>query len=274
MRAKTSNLDSLSHPVFDYGDMEYEGNMTLGTPDQQFLIVLDTGSSNLWVPYTACDSSCDGKNKFVTNQSSTFVPNGRAWSIQYGEGDARGILGEDTVRFGGIGESQLTVPKTTFGLASHISDDWQGDAGDGIAGLAFTSLAVDGVVPPLINAINQGLLDQPLFTVFLDHRGAANGVSGGVFTYGAVDSTNCGSLIAYEPLSSATYWQFKMTNIKLGSYTSNNNNKGWQVISDTGTSFIDMPNCNANPGTFDITIGANVYTIQPVNYIVPISRPR
>ena len=55
MRAKTSNLDSLSHPVFDYGDMEYEGNMTLGTPDQQFLIVLDTGSSNLWVPYTACD---------------------------------------------------------------------------------------------------------------------------------------------------------------------------------------------------------------------------
>ncbi|PAV74111.1 hypothetical protein WR25_21040 [Diploscapter pachys] len=151
------------------------------------------------------------------------------------------FLGEDTVRFGGIGEPQLTVPKTTFGLASHISADWKDDAGDGIAGLAFTSLAVDGVVPPLINAISQGLLDQPLFTVFLDHRGAANGVSGGVFTYGAVDSTNCGPLIAYEPLSSATYWQFKMTNIKLGSYTSNNNNKGWQVISDTGTSFIDMP---------------------------------
>ncbi len=45
---------------------------------------------------------------------------------------------------------------TVYFLASHISDDWQDDAGDGIAGLAFTSLAVDGVVPPLINAISQG----------------------------------------------------------------------------------------------------------------------
>ena len=77
-------------------------------------------------------------------------------------------------------------------------------------GLAFTSLAVDYVTPPLINAINQGLLDQPLFTVWLEHRGVLNAASGGVFTYGAIDTTNCGPLIAYEPLSSATYFQFKV----------------------------------------------------------------
>ncbi|MQI71965.1 A1 family peptidase, partial [Escherichia coli] len=132
----------------------------------------------------------------------------------------------------------MSVPTTTFGIASKISADFKNDATDGILGLAFTSLAVDGVVPPLINAINQGILDQPLFSVWLEHRGAANNVGGGVFTYGAIDTTNCGPVIAYQPLSSATYYQFKAAGFKLGSYS---NTKTVDVISDTGTSFLGGP---------------------------------
>ncbi|EYC24205.1 hypothetical protein Y032_0014g2378 [Ancylostoma ceylanicum] len=163
------------------------------------------------------------------------------------------------------------------------------DPTDGILGLAFTSLAVDRVVPPLINAINQNLLDQPLFTVWMEHRGKLEGAVGGVFTYGAVDTKNCGPVTAYEPLSSATYYQFKMAAIGMGSYT---NSKVYQVISDTGTSFIGGPKtvtdalakaagakysafqesytipCNAKPPTLDVTIGSHKYSIDPVNYIV------
>ncbi|ULT86091.1 hypothetical protein L3Y34_006045 [Caenorhabditis briggsae] len=282
-------LSNLPQNVNDFGDFEYLGNITIGTPDQSFIVVLDTGSSNLWVPGPTCKTNCKTKSKFDSTQSSTFVKNGQSWTIQYGSGDAAGILGTDTVRFGAKGESQLTVPSTTFGIASKISADFKNDATDGILGLAFTSLAVDGVVPPLINAINQGILDQPLFTVWLEHRGAANNVGGGVFTYGAIDTTNCGPLVAYQPLSSATYYQFKAAGFKLGSYS---NTKTVDVISDTGTSFLGGPqtvvdglakaagatyddfnevyfiDCAAQPGTLDITIGSNTYSIQPVNYIV------
>uniref|UniRef100_A0A2Q4STM4 Peptidase A1 domain-containing protein n=1 Tax=Caenorhabditis japonica TaxID=281687 RepID=A0A2Q4STM4_CAEJA len=282
-------LANLPQNVNDFGDYEYLGNITIGTPDQSFIVVLDTGSSNLWVPGPTCKANCQTKSKFTSTASSTFVKNGKSWTIQYGSGDARGILGVDTVRFGAKGEAQLAVPSTTFGIASHISSDFKSDATDGILGLAFTSLAVDGVVPPLINAINQNLLDQPLFTVWLEHRGSLNNVGGGVFTYGAVDTTNCGPVTAYQPLSSATYYQFKANGFKLGSYS---NTKSVEVISDTGTSFLGGPSavvaglakaagatyddfnqiynidCKANPGTLDITIGSNVYSIQPVNYIV------
>ncbi|KAL6744331.1 hypothetical protein Aduo_017278 [Ancylostoma duodenale] len=286
---RASNLATSSQQVFDYGDYEYIGNISIGTPDQNFMVVLDTGSANLWVPETACDASCNKKRKFVASSSSTFVKSTKTWTIQYGSGDAKGVLGTDTMKFGGPTEKQLVVPKTTFGLATHISSDFKNDPTDGILGLAFTSLAVDRVVPPLINAINQNLLDQPLFTVWMEHRGKLEGAVGGVFTYGAVDTKNCGPVTAYEPLSSATYYQFKMSAIGMGSYT---NSKVYQVISDTGTSFIGGPKvvtdalakvagakysasqesyiipCNAKPPTLDVTIGSHKYSIDPVNYIV------
>ncbi|PIC24406.1 hypothetical protein B9Z55_017758 [Caenorhabditis nigoni] len=289
--ASPKMLASLPQKVNDFGDYEYLGNITIGTPDQSFIVVLDTGSANLWIPGPTCTTNCNKKSKFDSTKSSTFVKNGQSWVIRYESGDAAGILGEDTVRFGAKGESQLAIPSTTFGIASKISADFKQDATDGILGLAFTSLAVDGVVPPLINAINQGILDQPLFTVFLEHRGALNNVGGGVFTYGAIDNTNCGPVVGYQPLSSATYYQFKAAGFKLGSYSST---KAAEVISDTGTSFLGGPtsvvdglakaagakyvalegiytiDCNAPPGTLDITIGSNVYSIQPVNYIVSI----
>jgi hypothetical protein len=64
----------------------------------------------------------------------------------------------------------LVVPRTVFGQANSIAAFFTDEPLDGILGLAFQSLAVDNVVPPLINAINQQLLDQPLFTVWLAQR--------------------------------------------------------------------------------------------------------
>jgi len=282
---------ALPQPVLDWDDLEYVGNITIGTPPQQFVVVLDTGSSNLWVTDKSCGGGpCRQKHKFDSSMSSTYTDLHRTWSIQYGLGDARGNLGKDNMAFGGVGETQLSIPMTTFGQANHISNDFNDDPSDGILGLAFQSLAVDDVVPPLQNAIAQGLLDQPLFTVWLQHKGAMEGVNGGVFTYGAIDTTNCASMVTYQRLTSATYWQFRMEKIGAGSYSSSS---GWEVISDTGTSFVGGPqsvirglanavhavydsqneiytiDCNANPGDIVITIGGMDYNINPVNYISP-----
>ncbi|EGT60473.1 hypothetical protein CAEBREN_01048 [Caenorhabditis brenneri] len=231
-------LASLPQNVNDFADFEYLGNITIGTPNQSFTVVLDTGSANLWVPGTGCKANCDKKQKFDSTKSTTFVKNGRAFQIQDGAGSASGVLGQDTVKLGATGEAQLAIPTTTFGIADKISSNFKTNPTDGVFGLAFTTLAVDGVTPPLINAIKQNLLDQPLFTVFLEHRGALNNVGGGVFTYGAVDTTNCGPVIGYQPLSSATYFQFKASRFSLGKYL---NAKVVDVISDTGTSFLGGP---------------------------------
>jgi len=278
---KAAVLATVGQPVNDYEDFEYVGNITIGTPGQPFVVILDTGSANLWVPDKTC-KTCKGKSMFDSSTSTSYVANGKSWSIQYGTGAAKGFLGMDTVSFGAAGTQQLVVPKTTFGQAKSIDQDLQQDVADGILGLAFQSLAVDNVPPPLVNAISQGLLDNPYFTVYLQEKGAADNVPGGVFTYGGMDTMNCGSLIAWQPLSSATYFQFSMASIGVGSYTSN---KASDVISDTGTSFLGGPqtitdalakqvgatyddfygayfiDCNASPPPLTIVIGSNTYSL-------------
>jgi len=275
----------------DYEDLEYVGNITIGTPPQMFAVILDTGSSNLWVPDKTCKTCTKAKkNEFDSSASSTYKANGQKWEVSYGDGsDAQGILGVDTVTIGSDSNS-LAIPTTTFGQATKENNLMTEDPSfDGILGLAFTSLAVDNVIPPVINAINQGLLDQPIFMVWLEERGDVDNTPGGYITYGGLDTTHCGAVIAYQPLSSATYFQFKIDGVNSGSYSSS---KGWQVISDTGTSFLGGPDgvisnlakaagatysaqdetyyidCKANAPDLNIVIGGKTYGIQAKNMIV------
>uniref|UniRef100_A0A0K0D5E1 Peptidase A1 domain-containing protein n=1 Tax=Angiostrongylus cantonensis TaxID=6313 RepID=A0A0K0D5E1_ANGCA len=279
----------MMHPikVIDFGDHVYSANITIGTPAQQFAVVVDTGSALLWIPGKDCNASCGAGHKFKPESSSTFAGSGEKWAMEYGTGKSKGLLGTDIL--GGWADEQLPIPNSSFGLAEEMSG-FNYKFSDGILGLGL-ALPTLKVAPVLINAINQKMLDRPLFTVWLHHKGMQSGSSGGLITYGAVDDKNCGPVIAYEPLISTTHYVFKMSNIGVGnsSYP-----KEYHAAADTGTTIIGGPTviidqiakvvgatynateclyfieCDATPPTLDITIGANKYQIHYVNYIVDI----
>uniref|UniRef100_A0A914Z8U2 Peptidase A1 domain-containing protein n=1 Tax=Panagrolaimus superbus TaxID=310955 RepID=A0A914Z8U2_9BILA len=220
IKAITSHAATGGQPFIDYYDDFYLGIVSLGTPKQNFTVVLDTGSSNLWVIDVKCTSqACKGypnsqfnKHQFDPSKSSTFKNNGQYFSIQYGSGSCYGNLASDNLNMGGI---QITGQ--TFGLAESIADVFGYQPVDGILGLGWPQLAVDNVIPPMQNAVPQ--LDKPLFSVWLDRKIAlSQGGNAGQITYGALDTTNCAATTNYVKLSSLTYWQFPITGFSMGSY--------------------------------------------------------
>lgn len=232
-----------SQPFIDYFDDFYIGNITLGTPAQTFEIVLDTGSSNLWVIDAKCTSqACQGypnsgytKHRYDTSKSSTYKSESTPFSIQYGSGSCDGHLAKDTLTMGG-----LTVKTQELGVATSIAEVFGYQPVDGILGLGWPALSVDNVVPPMQNLLPQ--LSAGLFTVSLNLLPNPSSVSGssngGTITYGGLDTKNCKGSISYVPLSSETYWQFPIEGFSIGSFKES---RKQQVISDTGTSWIGAP---------------------------------
>jgi hypothetical protein len=119
------------------GDVGYSATIQLGTPPQDYLLIMDSGSADLWVGSESCTSlqggDC-GPHQFLgTNSSSTFVDSQQPWNIQYGTGSVAGTKVTDNLAVAG-----MALNAHPFGVAAQESVDFSAASVvfDGIMGLA------------------------------------------------------------------------------------------------------------------------------------------
>jgi len=202
----------------------------------------------------------------------------------------KGFLSTDNVVVAGLTVVGQTFAEATAepGLAFVLAKF------DGILGMAFPTISVAGVVPVFDNMVSQGLVESPMFSVWLSKD--PKGVRGGTFVLGGIDDTLYNGTINYVPLTSHTYWAFEFGDLKLGGTSLGFCSSGCTAIADTGTSLIAgpvaevtalnqklgalivkgegiFPNCdviNTLPN-IQIVINQITYTLTPKDYVLQIS---
>jgi len=222
--------------IFNYLDTEYYGDITIGTPGQEFGVVFDTGSSNLWVPSKECrlSAACYLHHLFDNAKSSTYKNNGTKFNITYGSGAVVGYLGVDNVGVGG-----LTAKSALFGQVTKLEGiSFIAAKFDGILGMAWPSISVDGC--PLIFDLlyQQKQVDGNSFSFYLTK---VAGMNGSALVLGGVNTNYASGPFKYYPLKSKNYWLLDMADIVFNGTSYKPATGDLLAIIDTGTSVLAGP---------------------------------
>ncbi|XP_078500856.1 gastricsin-like [Lissotriton helveticus] len=225
-------------------DAAYYGQISIGTPPQSFMVLFDTGSSNLWVASTYCSSqACQNHPLFNPSQSSTYTSNNQQFSMSYGSGSLTGVFGYDTVTVQGLSitnqELGLSVnePGTNFVYAQF----------EGIFGMAYPALSAGGATTPMQGMLQQNLLTNPIFSVSM-------GSQSGEVIFGGVDSSLYTGQIYWAPVTQELYWQIGIDAFSINGQATGWCSQGCQAMVDTGTSLLTIP--QQFMGSFLQTVGA------------------
>ncbi|CAH8563479.1 unnamed protein product [Schistosoma rodhaini] len=192
----------------NYQNIEYYGEISIGTPPQTFHVIFDTGSPYLWIPSKKCDPSnlaCQLHHKYDSSKSLTYKPNGALFYVQYGTGTASGFLSSDCVHIG-----SLNIVDQTFGeVINQPGKVFVNFHFDGIMGMGFQQTSQNSNPTPIfMNMIKQNLVDKPVFAVYLNLN--EDKTTSGEIMFGGIDDRYYTGNLTYSDVVSEEYWMINI----------------------------------------------------------------
>jgi len=234
-------------PVAVDSDITYTVNVSIGTPPQYFVVAVDTTWSSFWVPdvnFHPSGSDCAGGvcydlDHFDPTKSSTYYSPGPIFTPPAGDSPIIGNIGFDYVGLGDAQLGQVRVPNGTVGMITELHNQYQLEY-DGLLGLGlYVDPNTPEVKPVFKSAVDAGVVDQPVFSIWLQNTGeAAAGGNGGQITFGSVDDEHCSSDILYTPTNDDNYWRFAIDGVAVNDLKTLH---AWNAISDSGSQINYVP---------------------------------
>jgi hypothetical protein len=227
-------------------DSTWYTTVQVGTPSADYSLVLDTGSSDVWI----------SSSSYTPADSSTFVNKSAAFDISYGSGDVAGYVASETFTI-----AQHEVTGQTFAVATDVGSGLLDGTTDGIVGLGFSSLSVDGAEPIWQSA------GETEFSFYLEEdtstasttggssggggqgnpgvpgrrkRATSTTSPGGIFTLGGANTSLYTGDINWLTVTEEAYWTVQLGGISLQGYSAGIGSLNAAAI-DTGTTLLGGP---------------------------------
>jgi len=224
-------------------DVGYFATVQIGTPPQDFRILMDSGSADLWVGSTNCSSNGGGCGPHVflgTDSSSSFVDTQKQWQIQYGTGAVAGSIVSDDVNVAG-----LALVNHTFGVAEQETVDFSDSSVpfDGLMGLAQSTLSEQKALTPVEALATSGLITDAITSYKLSRL--QDNTNDGEITFGELDVSkfDATTLVTLDNVSQKGFWEASLSAVTVDGTDSGLQNR--TAILDTGTTVIVAPAADA-----------------------------
>lgn len=246
----------------DENNLSYFVNVTIG--DEEYPLVIDSGSAYLWVYGDSCKSdSCSSKKLFATKNVNKA--NGdQTFSLTYSSGVASGDVYEDRI----IVNKLATTQNFTFGVADQVPGLFMNYPVSGIFGLpSNNSQNIESIISILSDS---HAISTEKFSMIIGPVNAADNSTSsdsddntaltknsGVFVIGDLQDNLYSGEVSYTPLlqNDNHYWQMKIDSVYVGSQLVNfsiaENVTGSQSrntrsgIVDSGTTLLILPTQDA-----------------------------
>merc|ERR1719379_2421876 len=280
--------DAANIPISDYQNAQFYGPIKIG--EQDFQVIFDTGSANVWVPGKACGfTTCWLHHKYDEKKSQTYEKDGRKFEVQYGSGPVEGIFSKDTVTLGSIEVKEQAfaeVSKVSFGP---LNLAFAAGKFDGLMGLGFKSISQYQIPTPFEAMIDQKLISEPVFAFYLQSDASQQGE----LVFGGVDPNHYTGNLVDVPLISETYWEVSLDAMKFGGDAVISSPQ--KAIIDSGTSLLAGPkesvaalakqvgatsvagkehviDCSKKSSLPDleVTLGGKVFTLSADDYVLSV----
>ena len=229
----TANIDILNCLLF-------VGEIEIGSNNQKFNVIMDTGSQILWVPEINSNNSNIGiKHFYDPDKSITSQKTDLEFEMVYGTGYCKGYFYQDSINF--LSKDKYTV---FFGSANNSIFDVEG--ADGIMGLAKTYN--NYLYSPLLILQKKGIINSSSFSFKYNKKDNQL-----YFYVGKPHSDFNTDNVAYCNLLYKTFYEKLLWACELNSFgllqNINNLNDGENIfaksdvsiIFDTGTNLIILP---------------------------------
>ncbi|KAF7327456.1 Acid protease [Mycena kentingensis (nom. inval.)] len=225
-------------------DVGYLATVQMGTPPKPFLILMDSGSADLWVASEICQSvaggDCGPHQTLGSQSSSTFTPSNTPFQVTYGTGAVSGAIIQDDINVAG-----LDLKQHTFGVAIQETEDFADDnvPFDGLMGLAQSTLSQQQTLTPVEALAKQGLISEAITSYKISRT--ADNKNDGEITFGGLDQTKFdpATLVTVDNVSQQGFWEADLDGASVNGQDAGL--QGRTAILDTGTTLMLVPQDDA-----------------------------
>lgn len=253
----TMNIDELSlnnqtKSIFtivdlkNYKDVQYIGDIYIGSPPSKLSVIFDTGSNILWVPSSDCVNCLKKTNRYNPKLSTTSSETNNTKSITYAIGFVEGNLCYDTISLNKDG--YFKANEFLF-LNVKKEENLTGTVGDGVFGLGIFN-ENDPHMSLIESLYNQKQINNAAFSFYLL---GTNNISrifiGDILKNEYISNLFKNKIQQCQVNQDSLYWECISND---GIIISNNNNKkeifysNYTFIFDSGSSYTMIPQNDFN----------------------------